>query len=84
MSRTCSKKVICLETGDVFERVGDAAKFAGRKLCTMSRHLNGERASCGGLHFQFYEEWLETQEVKDAEVRSDGEEETIQGNESIS
>lgn len=61
MGRTSSKQVICLETKEIFSTVGEAARSVNRKLCTMSRHLNGDRASCGGKHFQFYQDWLEDQ-----------------------
>lgn len=54
------KKVICLDTGEIFESVGEAARYAGRRMSTMSRHLHGERATCGGKRYQFYDEYQST------------------------
>lgn len=53
---TNNKKVICLDTGEVFESVKAAAMSVGRKINSMSTHLHGRTASCGGRHFKFLQE----------------------------
>ena len=52
------KKVRCVETGEIFESVGAAAKYAGRSISTMSRHLNGYRSRCGEYHYEFVDDEL--------------------------
>lgn len=49
-----SKKVKCIETGEIFDSVKAAAESVGRKTSTMSRHLHGNTKFCGGYHFEFY------------------------------
>lgn len=50
---SCCKRVMCQETGEIFDSVGEAAKSVGRKPATMSAHLHGNSKSCGGYHFEF-------------------------------
>lgn len=49
-SRHC-KPVICLETGDVFTSVADAAKAIGCYGPDMSSHLTGKKRAIKGKHF---------------------------------
>ena len=51
-----SKKVRCIETGEIFNSVKAAAESVGRKTSTMSRHLHGDTQTCGNKHFEFYVE----------------------------
>jgi group I intron endonuclease len=48
-----AKKVICLETGEIFDCIADATeKF---KISKIGDVCNGKRSSAGGYHFQFLE-----------------------------
>ena len=49
-SKGC-KPVICIETGEVFTSVTDAAEYAGEYAQNMSNHLNGKRRSIKGKHY---------------------------------
>lgn len=53
---TNAKKVICLETGVVY----DSAREAARALNIVNSHISscctGKRKSVGGFHFQYYKE----------------------------
>jgi hypothetical protein len=46
-----TKLVKCLETGEMWETVTEAAKGAGVSLAKMSRHLNGAKEHVDGLHY---------------------------------
>lgn len=58
-SRHC-KPVICLETGDVYTSVTDAAKAAGCCSTEMSTHLTGKRRSIKGKHFCYMSNAMES------------------------
>lgn len=45
------KPVICLETGDVFTSVADAAEYVGVHQGNMSQHLRGKLRSIKGKHY---------------------------------
>ena len=47
------KRVICIETGEVFESAAAAARAFDRKPSTMWQHLSGRHKSCAGLHFKY-------------------------------
>lgn len=48
----CTKIVKCIETGEMWETVTDAAKAMDVPLHTMSRHLNGATDHVFGKHFE--------------------------------
>ena len=49
-SRHC-KPVICLETGEVYTSVGDAANAIGCYANDLSSHLTGKKRTIKGMHF---------------------------------
>ena len=49
-SRHC-KPVICLETGEVFTSVNDAAEKEGMPANNLSTHLTGKRKTFAGKHY---------------------------------
>ena len=49
-SKHC-KAVICLETGEVFSSVTDAAEKAGLGAQNLSTHLTGKKRTFGGKHY---------------------------------
>ena len=49
-SKHC-KPVICIETGEVFTSVSDAATAAGLQAQNLSRHLTGNKRTFGGKHY---------------------------------
>lgn len=53
---TCSKFVICLETGKIFPSLRAAAESVNRDTSTMCRHLQGITKTCGGMHFELWNE----------------------------
>ena len=61
------KKVLCIETGVVYDSMHDAEKFTGTKYKNISKVCKGEygRKTAGGYHWQYYE--LDKEEKKDEE-----------------
>ena len=50
-SGTVSKPVICIETGDVYVSLTDAAEAVGTTLTNMSAHLTGKSRHVKGKHY---------------------------------
>lgn len=50
------KKVICLETGNIYSSGSDASRQTGINLSNILRVCNGERKSAGGYHWKYWEE----------------------------
>lgn len=46
------KIVQCLETGEIWEKVTDAAEASGTSLSYMSRHINGHKEDVFGKHYK--------------------------------
>lgn len=46
-----AKPVICIETGEVFTSVLDAAEYAGVSNPSMVGHLKGRNRTCNGKHY---------------------------------
>lgn len=51
-----AKRVVCVETGEVFETIKEAAEFVGVWPENMSRHLRGLSSCCGKLHWKYFDE----------------------------
>lgn len=49
------RRIICIETGEIFESVAAAAKAMKRDKNTMSYHLSGKIQTCAGKHFKYYD-----------------------------
>jgi hypothetical protein len=47
-----TKLVECLETGETWKKVTEAAEAAGVPLARMSRHVNGHNPHLNGRHYQ--------------------------------
>ena len=49
-----SKKILCVETGIVFESTMDAYRKTGISQSNISRACNGKLKTTGGYHWKFY------------------------------
>lgn len=49
------RRVICVETGEIFETVQSAADSVNVLSSSMTRHLKGRRKTCARLHFKYYD-----------------------------
>ena len=47
------KKVVCIETGEIFDSVTDASNFINVGKSALSQHLKKHTKSCGGFHFEY-------------------------------
>lgn len=47
------KAVRCIETGDVYNSITDAAIACGKKQSTMSNCLSGKNRTCGGRRWEY-------------------------------
>lgn len=56
----CTKPIICVETGEVFTSVTDAAEFAGVALNNMSAHLTGRVRQIKGKHYCYLSRSIES------------------------
>lgn len=50
------RKVICLDTGDIFESIAEAAEWSKTGHTGISKVCRGEMLTSGGYHWKFYEE----------------------------
>lgn len=50
------KKIRCVDTGELFSSIQDAAKFAGVCRTAVSNYLRGRSKSCGNYHFEYVNE----------------------------
>lgn len=51
------RAVLCVETGEVFESLCAAAKWAGCRVSSIMRVCNGERKTCRGYHWRYVDEY---------------------------
>ena len=52
------KKVICLDTLDVYENVRDAESKTSAKASAIKRNCNGNSKRAGGLRWMYYKDYL--------------------------
>ena len=52
------KKVICLDTLDVYENVRDAESKTPAKASAIKRNCNGNSKRAGGLRWMYYKDYL--------------------------
>lgn len=70
-----SKKVICLETSEVFDSSFSASKHLGVNRSMIGECCRGQREKCGikahnnGYHFKFYNDYLNENNLTDDEAR---------------
>ena len=50
------RKVYCLDTKQIFNNLQEAASFCQRSPQSVMLNCQGKRKSCGGYHFQYFEE----------------------------
>lgn len=50
------KKVICLETNEIFESVSEAAKAVDVAVSCISRCITGRHKTAAGYHWKYYDE----------------------------
>lgn len=50
------KKVVCVETNEIFESIIEASKNKKCKDSDISKVCKGKRKTCGGYHWRYYEE----------------------------
>ena len=68
------KKVICIETEEVFESVAEAARHTGVIATNISAVCKNRRRSAGGFHWEYIEETEEVQSEEEALVLQEFEE----------
>ena len=52
------KKVICLDTLDVYENIKDAESKTSAKASAIKRNCNGNSKRAGGLRWMYYKDYL--------------------------
>ena len=63
--KTVPRRIRCIETGEEFDNVNDAAAFVNRNPRTVANHLRGYKKSVGGFHLEYIvEEDIETSTSK--------------------
>lgn len=50
------RRVRCIETGEIFESIAAAAKWAGVAACTMTSTLHGKQKTAGKYHWTFVDD----------------------------
>ena len=52
-NKSTSKKVRCIETGEVFENTIVASKFMNKNKHSVAKCCRGEQNTCGGYHWEY-------------------------------
>lgn len=58
LSEASSKKVICIETGQVFNSLNEASEHIGVHKSNISKCVRGINKTCKGYHWKYYEDYL--------------------------
>lgn len=58
----CAKKIICLETLEIFNFISDAIEKHPNVAHHIGECCQGKRLSCGGLHWMYYEDYIKRKE----------------------
>lgn len=61
------RKIYCKETEQIFSNLEEASLFCARSKQTVMKNCQGKLKSCGGYHFQYYEDFLKQQNNKDSD-----------------
>ena len=56
ISKSLSKKVICLETGVIYDSMNEAERLTNIDNSTISKCCRGKRKTVGGYHWKYYKE----------------------------
>lgn len=60
-----ARKCVCVETGQTFDTIKEASRWAGLKSTTCVRECcAGKRKTAGGYHWMYYEDYLEQNKEK--------------------
>ena len=52
-AKACERKVLCVETGTIYDSGAKAAEANGLSKCKISAVCHGKRLTTGGLHWRF-------------------------------
>lgn len=56
-----NRKIYCKETKQIFDNLQEASIFCQRTPQSVMKNCQGKLKSCGGYHFQYYEDFLRAQ-----------------------
>lgn len=57
MTDATSKKVLCVETGEVYKSISEAGRQSGISLKSISNCLRGVTKTSGGYHWKYADQW---------------------------
>ena len=49
------QQCLCVESGEVFESISEAARVKGLQRTNISACINGKQRTCGGYHWEYYD-----------------------------
>lgn len=56
IKKKIQKKVMCVETGKIFDSIKEAARFVNRAATSICACARGRQETCGGFHWKYYNE----------------------------
>lgn len=69
LNNPSSKKVICLEIGQIFDCIKEANEWCGKR--GVSACCQGRQKTAGGYHWMYYDEYLKLQEEEQQNKKQD-------------
>lgn len=57
MTEATSKKVLCVETGEVYKSISEAGRQSGISFKAISNVLRGKSKTSGGYHWKYADQW---------------------------